>query len=466
MKKTWSLLALVMIAVLLLAACGTREGAPGGEAEATAEPAPTVEAPAAVEPTLAVEAPAAVEPTPTVEAAAPVEPTPTVEAPAPVEPTPTVEAAAPVEPTPTVEAAAPAEPDPLAGTSWRWVSLTQADGTEVVVPDPENYLLSFEPEGMFALKADCNTVSGSYTVDGQSIAIMLGPSTMAFCGEESLDQMYLAALAQAATFQFDGDALTTGLAGDAGSMSFAAVAAEEPMAEAAPAEPTAAVPGLTNVLWQWDRFTEGAESFEVPDPEAYQLAFLADGQFALRADCNRGRGRYEAGADGSIMLDVGPMTRAMCGPDSLDNRFLEYLGSVTTYSIAEGGLYLDLTTDSGDVMNLSAGGAAVTGQVTYLQRSALPPDAVVEVTINDVSRADAPQIVIGEQIIPTEGRQAPFPFAVSYDPSLILENHTYAVRARITDAAGKLLFTSDTVIPVITRGNPVSDVELTVVPAP
>ena len=117
-------------------------------------------------------------------------------------------------------------------------------------------------------------------------------------------------------------------------------------------------------------------------------------------------------------------------------------------------------------MNLSAGGAAVTGQVTYLQRSALPPEAVVVVTINDISRADGPQIVIGEQIIPTEGRQVPIPFAVSYDPSLILENHTYAVRARISDAAGKLLFTSDTVIPVITRGNPVSDVEVLVVPAP
>jgi heat shock protein HslJ len=261
----------------------------------------------------------------------------------------------------------------LAGTSWQWVSLKQADGTEVIVPDPENYLLSFEPGSMLALKADCNMVRGSYTVAGQSLAIMLGASTMAFCGEESLDQTYLAALAQAALYETDGSNLAISLVDEAGSMLFEAVAAEELAAEPASTEPTAAVPGLTNVLWQWDRFTEGAESFEVPEPEAYQLAFLADGQFALRADCNRGRGRYEAGTDGSIMLDVGPMTRAMCGPDSLDDQFLEHLGSVTAYRIAEGGIYLDLTTDTGGTMNLSAGGAAVTGQVTYLQRSALHP---------------------------------------------------------------------------------------------
>jgi multidrug efflux pump subunit AcrA (membrane-fusion protein) len=66
MKKTWSLLALVMIAALLLAACGTPEGAPErGRGH------PTVEALAPVEPT---EAPAG-RAAPTVEAPAPVEPT-------------------------------------------------------------------------------------------------------------------------------------------------------------------------------------------------------------------------------------------------------------------------------------------------------------------------------------------------------------------------------------------------------
>jgi putative lipoprotein len=323
---------------------------------------------------------------------------------------------------------------------------------------------------MLALKADCNTVGGSYIVDGQSITIMLGPTTMAFCGEESLDQMYLAALSQAATFEIDEDALVIGLAGNAGSMAFATVAAEESAPEAAPAVPAAAAEpispaGLQNVLWQWDRFTGAtkADTYEVPNPEQYQLAFLADGVFAVHADCNRGRGVYLTGADGSMALDVTLLTRAMCGPMSLEGRFLELLDKVTAYVLTEGNLYMDLTTADG-VMHLSAGGAAITGNVTYLDRKALPPDAIVKVTLNDISRADAPQVVLGEQVIAANGGQPPFPFAVSYDPSVIVENHTYGMRARIEDSTGKLLYTSDTVTPVITRGNPVSDVEIVVVP--
>lgn len=109
--------------------------------------------------------------------------------------------------------------------------------------------------------------------------------------------------------------------------------------------------------------------------------------------------------------------------------------------------------------------AAVTGMVTYLQRIALPPDAVVTVRIEDVSRADAPAELIGEQVIQTKGAQVPIPFAVPYDPEKIVENHTYSLRVRIEDGAGGLLFINDTSVPVITRGSPTEQVEVIVVPA-
>lgn len=108
--------------------------------------------------------------------------------------------------------------------------------------------------------------------------------------------------------------------------------------------------------------------------------------------------------------------------------------------------------------------ATVSGTVTYLQRIALPDDAVVTVQIQDTSLADAPATVMGEQVIPTEGAQVPIDYAVSYDPAEIEENRTYTVRATITDGQDNLLFTSDTAIPVITRGNPTEDVEILTVP--
>ena len=107
--------------------------------------------------------------------------------------------------------------------------------------------------------------------------------------------------------------------------------------------------------------------------------------------------------------------------------------------------------------------ASVTGTVSYNLRIALPPDATVIVKIEDISLADAPSTVIGEQEIKTEGKQVPIPYEVAYDPAEIIDNHTYTVSARILDGSGKLIFISDTITPVITRGSPTQDVEVIVV---
>jgi len=104
----------------------------------------------------------------------------------------------------------------------------------------------------------------------------------------------------------------------------------------------------------------------------------------------------------------------------------------------------------------------VSGTVTYRQRSALPPSAMLSVTIIDVSRADAPSTIIAEQRTPTAGKQVPFSFDLAYDKAKVQERNRYAVRAEIRDG-DRLLFTTDTNYPVITQGNP-RNVEITLVP--
>lgn len=94
----------------------------------------------------------------------------------------------------------------------------------------------------------------------------------------------------------------------------------------------------------------------------------------------------------------------------------------------------------------------VTGSVTYRERIALAPSAVVKVRLVDVSRADAPATVIGEQVIKAAGRQVPFAFEIAYDPKRIEERFTYALQARIEDEDGRLRFISDRHYPVLTRG--------------
>lgn len=115
----------------------------------------------------------------------------------------------------------------------------------------------------------------------------------------------------------------------------------------------------------------------------------------------------------------------------------------------------------------SAAGAdegVITGMVTYRQRIALPNDAVVRVQLRDVSRMDVASQLLGEEVVRTNGRQVPIPYGVAYDPGQTDQRHTYSMSARIEDGAGKLLFISDTTLPVITHSAPTKDVEIVVVP--
>jgi putative lipoprotein len=97
--------------------------------------------------------------------------------------------------------------------------------------------------------------------------------------------------------------------------------------------------------------------------------------------------------------------------------------------------------------------AKVTATVSYRERIALPPTAVIKVQLVDVSRADAPAIVIGEQVTQAAGRQVPFSFEIPFDPARIDASYSYAVQARI-EVDGKLRFISDQHHAVITRGAP------------
>lgn len=109
--------------------------------------------------------------------------------------------------------------------------------------------------------------------------------------------------------------------------------------------------------------------------------------------------------------------------------------------------------------------ATVTGNVTYRPRIALPPNALVKVSLQDVSRADAAAIVLDEQTISPNGKQVPIPFTLKYAPSQVQPNHSYAVSARIL-VDGKLQWISTTRNSVITRGNPTSNITVVVQQVP
>jgi putative lipoprotein len=97
--------------------------------------------------------------------------------------------------------------------------------------------------------------------------------------------------------------------------------------------------------------------------------------------------------------------------------------------------------------------ARVTGTVTYRQRIALSPEAVIEVKLLDVSRADAPGMTIAEQTIRPAGRQVPIAFELNYDPSRIDQRSRYTIQVRILEN-GQLRFINTQAYPVITGSHP------------
>ena len=120
-----------------------------------------------------------------------------------------------------------------------------------------------------------------------------------------------------------------------------------------------------------------------------------------------------------------------------------------------------------DVVPIQVQQPAVTGYITYLVRSALPPDAVARVMVQNISIADAPPEVtmLGEQFIVNPG-QVPIPFAVKYNPADVDRRVSYGITARIEDGSGQLLFINKETIQVLTQGYPSRNVEVLVEPVP
>lgn len=106
---------------------------------------------------------------------------------------------------------------------------------------------------------------------------------------------------------------------------------------------------------------------------------------------------------------------------------------------------------------------AVTGTVSYQERIALLPEALITVQLVDTSSTVTSTQVIAAQMITAGGQQPPFAFALPYNPRTFDSSHTYVVQAKI-EVDGRLQFTSPTPTPVLTQDAPMT-VDLVLEPA-
>jgi heat shock protein HslJ len=228
-------------------------------------------------------------------------PTPETELPPPEEVAaepPATEAPAGPEP---AQMPAQVSVDRIQNTVWQWTDLVETSpAAQSVVPDPDDYLVVFRPDGSAEIKADCNVVGASYAVEGTSMNIQLGPTTMAFCGEDSLDQQYLALLGSVDSFGIEGERLILGLRDDAGRMGLV----EGGAARGASAAGANAQELLVGRIWSLTQLNGQPTA----PGTTITAEFGADGQVSGSGGCNGYGAVYTVQGQ---TIDIGPIASTM-----------------------------------------------------------------------------------------------------------------------------------------------------------
>lgn len=375
-------------------------------------------------------------------------------------------------------AAVPAA-NPLIGTSW---ILTELNG-QPALSDTE-VTLTFATDGSAFGTDGCNNYRTTVTVDGSNITFNPNAAaTMMACPEPIMNQStaYYAALTSAATFQVDAAALVLSDSAGTAVATFAAQSDD-----------------LSGTAWEATGYNNGKQAVvSVLTGTTLTAQFAADGTISGSGGCNNFGGTY-ATADNKIEISQLISTMMACmtpeGVMEQEAQYLAALQTAATYRVdgsklelrtADGAMAATFQRSSAPAADASATEAAanagdtstspvttselrqVTGTVTYLESGALPADAVVEISIRNAQLADAPpeKTLLAITKFPTNGQQIPLPYSIDYDAAQVQEGALYSISARITDAAGKLLFISTQVTPVITNGNPTENVEIIVQPA-
>jgi heat shock protein HslJ/uncharacterized protein YraI len=117
--------------------------------------------------------------------------------------------------------------------------------------------------------------------------------------------------------------------------------------------PAQAGTSLTGVLWGLTEITETQPASQsiIPDPENYTLVFQPDGGLQVLADCNSGFGSYTVEGE-AMNIEIGVLTSAVCGPESVSSLFLDLLERVGSYELSQEELVLNLA-DVAGTMRLS-----------------------------------------------------------------------------------------------------------------
>ena len=225
--------------------------------------------------------------------------------------------AQPVAPGPPIAPAA--DQTGLSDTPWQWASTRHADGTTTTVAEPARYTLAFQARGTLNIRADCNTVLGTYSVNGSSLTIQLGPSTLVGCPPDSQADQFVADLSQVVSYTLAQGNLQLGLRAPGGQM----LLTPHPL------------PELVGPDWQLNAYNNGRGGVQsLLADSKIDAVFDADGRVSGSSGCNRYMGPYQQAGGGA--LTIGPLasTRIACEQALMDQEtaYLNALQATTRYA--------------------------------------------------------------------------------------------------------------------------------------
>ena len=89
----------------------------------------------------------------------------------------------------------------LGMTTWRWISTTYNNDTQVKPRTEGKFTLVFKKDGTFSASTDCNGVGGNYTVTGNKISFEKMMSTMMYC-DGSQESDFTKMLGEVSSYHF------------------------------------------------------------------------------------------------------------------------------------------------------------------------------------------------------------------------------------------------------------------------
>jgi heat shock protein HslJ len=105
-------------------------------------------------------------------------------------------------------------------TTWQWLGTRYSNDTTVAPATPGNYTIRFLENGNLEVMADCNRKGGTYTLDGDTITLLITHSTMAACEQGSLEERFVRDLAEGVRFSMEEGDLFISLKHATGTMKF------------------------------------------------------------------------------------------------------------------------------------------------------------------------------------------------------------------------------------------------------